>query len=78
MISGHFGAAVKDGQYFRTRDLQLSIEYFLIALSSHDVRTATAAVRTEQLDALMFPVNPAFDTLSLASLDGPQWHDQRP
>lgn len=40
--------------------------------------TATAAVRTEQLDALMFPVNPAFDTLSLASLDGPQWHDQRP
>lgn len=112
MISGHFGTAIKDGQYFRTRDPHLCIEYFhdllrrvntdhvdvlmlhyvddvceleqmtepsgtlgqamrlrqegkarFIALSSHAVMTAIAAVRTGQLDALMFPVNPAFDTL---------------
>lgn len=113
MISCHFGNTIKDGQYYRTRDQRLSMEYFhdflrrvntdyvdvlmlhyvddeseleqmmepngaidqaiklkqegkarFIALSSHDVTTSTRAVRTGQLDALMFPVNPAFDTLS--------------
>lgn len=113
MISGHLGAARKDGQYFRTRDPKLSDEYFhdllrrlatdyvdvlmihfvddmadleqvmeptgpigqarrlqqegkarFIGLSSHDVSTALAAVRTGCLDVLMFPVNPAFDTLA--------------
>lgn len=112
MISGHFGAARKDGQYFKTRDPRISEEYFhdllrrldtdyvdvlmlhyvddpaeleqmmgptgainqarrlqeegkarFIGLSSHDASTALAAVQTGCLDVLMFPVNPAFDTL---------------
>jgi len=112
MVAGHLGAALRNGQYYRTRDKTLSEKYFedllmrlqtdyidalmlhfvdepddyekvfgqerllelalrlkkegkarFIGLSSHYVPVALKAVNSGHIDVLMFPVNPAFDTL---------------
>jgi predicted aldo/keto reductase-like oxidoreductase len=111
-IAGHLGSTLKDGQYFRTRDLQMSEEFFddllrrlhtdyvdilmlhfvddeedyklvfdpekflelafrfkrdgkarYIGMSSHKVPVSLQAVQSGCIDVLMFPINPAFDSL---------------
>jgi predicted aldo/keto reductase-like oxidoreductase len=111
-IAGHLGSTLKDGQYFRTRDLKLSEVFFedllkrlqtdyldilmlhfiddeadyhgvfesgafldlalrlkrdgkvrYIGMSSHKVPVSLKAVRSGNIDLLMFPINPAFDSL---------------
>ena len=37
-----------------------------IGLSSHNTRTAMAAVKSSKIDVLMFPVNPIFNMLKLS------------
>jgi len=112
MVAGHLGVALRNGQYYKTRDKALAEEYFddllvrlqtdhidvlmlhfidepddyekvfgsggllelalrlkkegkarFIGLSSHYVPVALKAVNSGYIDVLMFPVNPAFDTL---------------
>lgn len=112
IIAGHLGSTLKDGQYFRTRDLKLSEEFFCdllmrlhtdyidilmlhfiddeedynlvfesgkfldlayrlkrdgkvryIGMSSHKVPVSIKAVQSGYIDLLMFPINPAFDSL---------------
>jgi len=112
MVAGHLGVALKNGQYYKTRDKALAERYFddllvrlqtdyidalilhfidepddyetvfgsegllelalqlkkegkarFIGLSSHYVPIALKAVNSGHIDVLMFPVNPAFDTL---------------
>ncbi|HEX7713430.1 MAG TPA: aldo/keto reductase [Bacillota bacterium] len=112
-IAGHLGSTLKDGQYFRTRDLQKSEAFFddllkrlrtdyvdilmlhfiddeedykavfesgefyelalrlkstgkarYIGMSGHKVPMALKAVQSGKIDLLMFPVNPAFDSLA--------------
>lgn len=112
IIAGHLGAALKDGQYYRTRNravcekffrdllIRLQTDYIdvlmlhyvdepddyelvfgpggilelalrlkkegkarFLGMSSHRVPAALNAVNSGYLDVLMFPINPAFDTL---------------
>ena len=112
IIAGHLGAALKDGQSYRTRDrvicekffrdllIRLQTDYIdvlmlhnidepddyelvfgpggilelalrlkkegearFLGMSTHRVPAALNAVNSGYIDLLMFPVNPAFDTL---------------
>ena len=112
MVAGHLGVALRNGQYYKTRDNALAEQYFddlltrlqtdyidvlmlhyidepddyetvfgsegllrlamrlkregkarFIGMSNHKVPVALKAVNSEHIDVLMFPVNPAFDTL---------------
>ncbi len=112
MVAGHLGVALKDGQYYKTRDNTLAEHYFddlltrlqtdyidvlmlhfvdepddyetvfgsdglfrlamrlksegkarFIGMSSHRVPVALKAVKSGDIDVLMFAMNPAFDTL---------------
>jgi predicted aldo/keto reductase-like oxidoreductase len=130
IIAGHLGSTLKDGQYFRTRDLCLNEAYFYdllkrlqtdyvdllmlhfideqedfnqvfetggvfelalrlqregkaryIGMSSHKVPVSLQAVRSGKIDLLMFPINPAFDSLAGdiqldAYWQAPSYHSQ--
>jgi len=129
MVAGHLGAAYKDGQYYRTRDKSISLEFFYdllrrlqtdyidvlmlhyvdepaefdivfslggplelaiqlqkegkaryIGMSSHRVPPALKAVKSGHIEVLMYPVNPAFDTLpgdmSWIETKKDQWYQQ--
>ena len=124
MVAGHLGVALKNGQYYKTRDRSLAEQYFddlltrlqtdyidalmlhfvdeaddyevvfgsegllelalrlkkegkarFIGLSSHYVPIALKAVNSGHIDALMFPVNPAFDTLPADMDVEAMWQD---
>jgi predicted aldo/keto reductase-like oxidoreductase len=113
MIAGHLGSAFGDGQYYRTRDLEVSESFFydllnrlqtdyidvlmlhyvdepndydvvfksgeflelakrlqkegkvrFIGMSSHRMSSSLKAVESGNINVLMYPVNPVFDTLS--------------
>jgi predicted aldo/keto reductase-like oxidoreductase len=112
LVAGHLGSVMEDGQYSRSRDVELSERYFMdllcrlrtdyidvlmlhcvdreedyettfgpkgllgkaqelkktgkvrvIGMSGHTVTTSLKAVNSGCIDVLMFPVNPATDTL---------------
>jgi len=124
MITGHLGATMKDGQYFRSREAGHSERYFddllarlrsdyidvlmlhfvdddadydrvfgdgglleiakrlqkagkarMLGISSHVVPVSMRAVRSGTIDVLMFPVNPALDTLAGDITIEAQWDD---
>lgn len=124
MVAGHLGVALKNGQYYKTRDKALAERYFddlltrlqtnyidglilhfvdepddyervfgsqgllelalrlkregkarFIGLSSHYVPVALKAVNSGRIDMLMFPVNPAFDTLPADMDVEAMWQD---
>ncbi len=124
MVAGHLGVALRNGQYYKTRDNALAKRYFddlltrlqtdyidalmlhfvdepddyervfgsegllelalrlkkegkarFIGLSSHYVPIALKAVNSGHIDMLMFPVNPAFDTLPADMDMEAMWQD---